>query len=250
MKRSYPLYFLTFFLIPALLMFPQTQVTKLVKIQKSQLSINNPWPVWCEKAMKATADAVSIWSLQVKIINGRIDGPSASAPPGCMTSPLLKNSIRNFMILRKVPKLIAVKFAEAISGQWSKWQSKVTIPGLPLYPAFAAFPGPVAPPTRGIPFPLSAFVSSGQIQLSGTKMKNALQASIGSEADSPGVKRSLEKFSSEFAVRFLGWISKVKVVNLLGMGPVPTFAPPFHPSGPVMNGTILPRPGILSVAKF
>jgi hypothetical protein len=35
------------------------------------------------------------------------------------------------------------------------------------------------------------------------------------------------------------------VFPVLGMGPIPTFAPPFVPVGPVLGGTSLPIPGAL-----
>ena len=34
------------------------------------------------------------------------------------------------------------------------------------------------------------------------------------------------------------------VQNVLGTGPVPTFAPPFVPVGPVLAGTVIPTPGV------
>ena len=36
------------------------------------------------------------------------------------------------------------------------------------------------------------------------------------------------------------------VQNVLGMGPIPTFAPPFVPVGPVVMGTVIPTPGVLT----
>lgn len=251
MKRFYLLYFVILSLISVFLLFPQQQVIQFKKTQKIQRSIVNPWPKWCDKAMEATRESINLWGVQVKIINAKINAVSVIAAPGCMSSPTIKNNIKNFMILKQVPDKIAAGFAKGISGQWEKWQNKVTIPGLPLYPAFAAFPGPLAPPIPGIPFPLSAFKSSGLSQLtSHTKIKRAIKAGLGSEANSPGAEKYLDQFSSKFAVRFLIWISKVKVKNLMGSGPVPTFAPPYIPVGPVVNGKIHPVPGILSNFKF
>ncbi len=34
------------------------------------------------------------------------------------------------------------------------------------------------------------------------------------------------------------------VQKVMGMGPVPGFAPPFSPAGPVMGGFVIPAPGV------
>ena len=44
---------------------------------------------------------------------------------------------------------------------------------------------------------------------------------------------------------FLIWIVSQMVMNVMGKGPIPTFAPPFVPVGPVLNGDNLPIPGHL-----
>ena len=44
--------------------------------------------------------------------------------------------------------------ADGFGSQFQLFESGVTVPGLPWYPAFAAFPGPAAPPTRSpLPWP-------------------------------------------------------------------------------------------------
>lgn len=253
MKKLMLIHTVVLLLIFSLSTFPQQPVTKLrtvKQIQKPKLSAVNHWPDWCAKAVKSTIDAIGFWCIQAKIVNGRINGPSAIAPAGCLSSPSLMKNIKAFMVARQVPKQIAAGFASGISTQWEKWQSKVTIPGLPLYPGFAAWSGPTAPPTPGIPMPLSAFVSTGLSQMSEPKIYKAVKTALGNAAGSPLARPSLEKFSRDLSLRFLVWISKVKVVNLVGQGPVPSFAPPFRPSGPVIGGTILPNPGILSCVSF
>ena len=50
--------------------------------------------------------------------------------------------------------------AKGVSKCYKDWQDQVTVPGLPWYPAFAAFPGPMAPPMPNIPVPLIACPSS------------------------------------------------------------------------------------------
>jgi hypothetical protein len=42
---------------------------------------------------------------------------------------------------------------------------------------------------------------------------------------------------------FLLWQTSTMVTNVLGTGPVPTFAPPYVPAGPVVGGTAVMTPG-------
>lgn len=248
-KYQFTVLIVTFFisLMPA---FPQIrQATTVRKVRPLTLTAN-PWPNWCRQAMKATSEAVKIWTFQVRFTRGIINAPTVTAGPGGMKSPLLKNNLKAFLLSARVPVPVANGFAEGISGQWHKWQSGVTIPSLPLFPTLVNCEGPKSPLTKGIPTHLSAFISSGLDQVTGKiKFLNALRAALGHQADSASAQKSLEKFASDFTLRFTLWISKV-LVTLQGMGPVPEFAPPFHPFGRVIGGNILPIPGILTNIKF
>ena len=41
------------------------------------------------------------------------------------------------------------------------------------------------------------------------------------------------------------WKASTMISGVMGTGPVPTFAPPFVPVGPVVAGSIVPTPGVL-----
>lgn len=45
---------------------------------------------------------------------------------------------------------------------------------------------------------------------------------------------------------FLAWLGAQMVTGVLGHGPVPSFAPPHSPVGPVMGGEAMPNPGCLA----
>jgi hypothetical protein len=53
----------------------------------------------------------------------------------------------------------------------------------------------------------------------------------------------------DFAAWFVGFFNEMLqttlVANVLGTGPVPTFAPPYVPVGPVIAGTAIGLPGFL-----
>ncbi len=164
------------------------------------------------------------------------------AAGGVVTGPPLAP-----LILAEAPKgsqqeqKFSRAIATAISQGWQTYQATLTIPGLPLYPAFAAFPAPFAPPTPNVPVPVAALA---QVPLSVSKsaLKVAMIAALGD----PRALHQLELFdaiAAAFADCFSVWQSTTMVTNLLASGPVPTFAPPAVPTGPVVGGSATMAPG-------
>jgi hypothetical protein len=54
-----------------------------------------------------------------------------------------------------------------------------------------------------------------------------------------------DKFAEGFCMVFDLWKASTQIMNVMGTGPVPTFAPPFVPVGPVVGGFLVPKPGVL-----
>jgi hypothetical protein len=219
----------------------QVQKPKVVKrVAPVQLQ---PWTLWCEAAWEGTRFAVDMWLMQAHFRDIRINGPTAVGSRGCLTGPTLKSWIRLKMIERKVPDTVADKFAEGIATAWTSWQSGISVPGLPWYPQFAAFPGPTAPPTPNVPSPLSALPSSNGAALTNpANLAQRIADALGEEAGSQTAQDAIRQFARRFTARFTLWTAQVTVVNVLGQGPIPSFAPPFVPSGPVVDGRIIPSP--------
>jgi hypothetical protein len=153
-------------------------------------------------------------------LGGQINGPSLSA--------LIVNSIG-----RSDP--VGVEVAFRISLAFEIWQQSVRIPNLLLFPPFAFFPGPTAPPMTGIPVRLT--------QLTGTD--GALQRLGPGPTDDPVTAAVLRTVGPLVFGLFDAWRSARMVTNLIGFGPVPTFAPPASPGGPVL-GTAFGPPGFIS----
>ena len=57
-----------------------------------------------------------------------------------------------------------------------------------------------------------------------------------------GASESVYQFAKWFADRFSAWLSIASLANVIGKGPVPTFAPPYVPVGPVVAGDNLATP--------
>jgi hypothetical protein len=114
-----------------------------------------------------------------------------------------------------------------------------------MYPAFAAFPGPVAPPMPNVPMPLIAYGSPGEAMLAPPMLMALMVANLGD----PGALHALDLFdalSQGFVTPFTTFKGTTMVQMVLGTGPIPTFAPPFVPVGPVIAGVGTGAPGCLS----
>ncbi len=61
----------------------------------------------------------------------------------------------------------------------------------------------------------------------------------------PGAQEAATSFGNSLNFSLLTWIADKQLMNLLGVGPVPSFAPPYVPAGPVVMGKVLPTPGII-----
>lgn len=144
------------------------------------------------------------------------------------------------LILASAPKATpqemkyATAIANAIGQGWLAYQSSIKVPGLPWYPAFAAFPGPVAPPMPNTPVPVAALtqVTTG---ISKAQLKNAMVANLG-DPEAAHHEELFDCIADAFEKCFLVWQTSTMVTNVLGTGPIPTFAPPFVPAGPVVGG--------------
>lgn len=131
--------------------------------------------------------------------------------------------------------------ANAIDQGWLSYTSSIKVPGLPWYPAFAAFPGPMAPPMPNVPVPVAA-LTQVTVPISTMVLK---QSMVGLLADPPAPHHAelLESIADAFEKCFMQWQVMTMVTNVLGMGPIPTFAPPVVPVGPVVMGTGNMTPG-------
>lgn len=131
--------------------------------------------------------------------------------------------------------------ATTIGAAWTAYTATVKFTGAPLFPLFAAFPGPMAPPTPSIPWPLASMA-----QVPASVSKEALKAAMIGKLGEPQAKFHQQLFdavATAFDTCFKAWVASTTVTNVLGMGPIPTFAPPFVPVGPVLGGMATMAPG-------
>ena len=200
-------------------------------------------------AMEGVRKGVKLWTLQAIFTTGSINGPCLTIPPGCLEGPNFEANMVSEMKDRGVQEEIAQAFATPVWLGWRKWSLTFNIPSIPAFPAFAAFPGPYAPPTPALPISLSA-ASSDRDLLRAESLKKQILGRLGKWGKDPDAGKAVERFTQWFDERFTLAVNTSWISNLYGQGPVPTYAPPYVPVGPVIQGRLTSAPGAFARLQF
>lgn len=170
---------------------------------------------------QAGATLTGVQIMAVTATGGKLSGPplegliKASAPAG---HAVLNNAI-----------------AAGVHNQMKQFEQGVKVPGLPWYPTFAAFPGPVAPPMPNAPTPLMTIAAGGAAALKGDQVRNAIVQKLPTPRP-PGSEQVAGAVAAALEAAVVMWLASTMVTNVMGSGSVPTFAPPYVPVGPVVGG--------------
>lgn len=151
------------------------------------------------------------------------------------------------LIMASAPKATPMElkysnvFATVYNTAWLSYTAGIKVKGMPWYPAFAAFPGPMAPPTPNVPCPVIA-LSSASSAMGCSACKGQMIGQLG-DPEAPLHKELFESVADAVEKCLQIWEPSTMVTNVLGLGPIPTFAPPYVPVGPVVGGTGAMTPG-------
>ena len=201
------------------------------------------------RLLEAVRYAHGLWRQQARFQNIVVNAVSAMGRPGCLAGPALEP------LIRSAPSVAADQGAAAslrdavargVSECFAAWQGAVMVPGLPWYPPFAAFPGPMAPPMPNVPMPLVACPSIQAVKLTAQPLKQAITAALPAAMKVAQVETAVGALAQSLATYFTIWIASQQVTLVMGQGPVPSFAPPYVPVGPVVGGSVLSTPGHLA----
>jgi len=201
--------------------------------------------------LSAVEYALMMWKTSSKFKDFVVMAVSAIGSPGCLDGPELESNIKNAPMVSSMSGN-AAKWRDAVAKGVSKcfkdWQGQVMVPGLPLYPLFAFFPGPMAPPTPNVPVPLIACPSPMMTAIilpntMASEMESALDGGIKDKDPDGQYKACFDGIATVLAIAFPLWLPQQMVNLVLGKGQIPTFAPPFVPGGPVMGGDNVAAPG-------
>jgi hypothetical protein len=206
------------------------------------------WATIAKLAQEGFQSGVNQWVAAAMVQGGKVNGPTAFLPPGSLSSPMKIEALMLPPLLGgRVPPEIARVLALTLSSAWEDWARLCTFTLPSAFPTFAAFPGPVAPPTPMIPIPLAAAAGAGEAMLKAplvaAKLVSALKQSAGKATGS--LDAAMKTLASWIESSYNDWKSATVLSGLIGQGPVPTFAPPYVPVGPVVMGTVMGLPGKL-----
>lgn len=222
--------------------------------QKSCDEIGKNFKDFHDTMLDAIGFAHNMWKLQAKFKDLKINAVTALGTPGCLDGPELESLIKNAPMCAAMTGNMQKHrdaVAKGVSKCFKDWQDKVTVPGLPWYPAFAAFPGPMAPPMPNVPTPLVACVSAMITAMATpmsmkSEMDNALDGGMKDKDPTKQYEALHDAIATVVSAAFMIWLPSQQVIGVMGKGPVPSFAPPYVPVGPVVMGDNLPIPGHLA----
>lgn len=202
---------------------------------------------FCHAALDATKSAIDQWRLQSKFKDLKVMSICAIGTPGCLDAPDLKDCYVGWEGSEDNEKAYIKAVKEGVSDCLKEWSSKAMVPGLPWWPAFAAYPLASAAPIPNVPTPLIACPSPGIAKMTPTMLRDAMIDKLdGGVKDNDSDKQHEALFmaiGTGICVAFMPWLAMQMCMNIMGKGPVPSYAPPYVPVGPVVAGDNLAVPG-------
>jgi hypothetical protein len=205
------------------------------------------WTAIATAVRAAFARSVNDWIVASYVQGGRVQGPNAELTPGSLKSSVeIESRMVQALAVAGIRSGVAQAFARELGGAWRAWADgfRLTIPG--AYPRLAAVPGPAAPPTPAAgAYPIARGTSEGEHRLRAAtlapRLLSAVRQSAGREL--AGADAPIKDLSAWIEASFREWKLTAQLVGVMGKGPVPSFAPPYVPVGPVVMGDNLSAPG-------
>jgi len=199
------------------------------------------WNAVAQLSVEAFRTSVNEWISQAKVQGGKVSGSAAVLPAGSLTSDVdIEKRILTILSASRVPAEVSASVATALAGAWHDWAAgfQMQIPG--AYPTLAAVPARSAPPTKASISPvLSEGTSAGEPSLSAPILAKRLIVALrtrGSKVSGASSDQAMQNIATWVDASFTRWKSAVRLTSLVGAGPVPTYAPPYVPVGPVTQG--------------
>jgi len=205
------------------------------------------WLAITKATRAAFGQSVNDWIIASYVHGGWVRGPNAELTPGSLKSSVdVEQRMVQALAAGRVPGAIAQVLAKELGGAWRAWADGFRLSLEGAYPKLAAVPGPMAPPTPASgAHRISRATSDGEHRLSAAMLAPRLVAALRSHAgrDRPGPDHEIKELTSWVEASFRDWKGAAQLVGVMGKGPIPTFAPPYVPVGPVIMGENISGPG-------
>lgn len=196
------------------------------------------WRAWASAGRGALLAGVDAWADGATLAGGVVNGNSVFLPPGSLSGPSFENAIDDAMVTAGAPAMVAAAFAGASWSVWETWAASFHMNVPDAFPAFVAIPAPEVPETEMPKQPLENGLAPGRVGLTMNVLPLALAELLGQVANEGNVETVIDEYSLAYVKDFRRWFRRAKIVNAIGKGSVPTFAPPYVPVGPVVNGNV------------
>jgi hypothetical protein len=197
----------------------------------------DPWSQWAGTVGRSLGSLIGDVKSQTCVADATIQGSMLQVRRLSPGNPPL-----DAMTARLRTQGVPVELASAVTGAlWDVYRAwtgsyVATIPF--AYPAFAVVAAPTVPPTPNTPFSLGAF-GGNPAAFSASDIESSIRGRLGARANEIGAAAACRAIASALTNQLYTWAATQQVVNVWGKGPVPSFAPPYVPVGPVVGGDVL-----------
>ena len=203
------------------------------------VSVAPNWAAWGPAARVAAQQGTNRWLGEIEV-QGEVNGSTLTFLSGRTLRPKSRPFDTQPMISAGAPGEVIGAFYSVTSDAWASWVSGYQGPPSPgAFPSFSAYPGSQAGGMPAIPpsMPLSSGLSSNEASMSAENIGAALRTKLGAATlAQPGAAAAVTDYAVFVHDHFVAWRRSATLSNLIGSGPVPTFAPPAVPVGPVVGG--------------
>jgi hypothetical protein len=221
----------------------QQMITEMARQRFQQMSLpqgtdRTRFTTYIVSMCGAIAQALDTWRRAAYLEGVRINAVSAMGGK-------LRSVALDPLIMQRAPAGWDVynrAIAAGVHNQFHSFANEVSVPGLPWYPAFAAFPGPMAPPMPNVPTPLMTIAAVASRHLKEGTITDMIYNKMPTPKPACGKEVAIAIANGIEKAAF-AWLPSQQVALVMGKGPIPTFAPPYVPVGPVLMGDIIPTPG-------
>ncbi len=195
--------------------------TETESTEEERVEQRENWQKWLNGAKSGVTTAVAVWTNVAKLKGVHVNAVIATG--GRIRGSFSSGLVSAMVAGQGAPGNVSSAFGAATAAAWSGWTRRVMVPGLPWYPSFAAWPGPMAPPMPNTPSPLlaiapGAFISPGSVS-------SSIMGSLDENASDEGAAEAVQQFAQWLSLSFIIWAASSQVMLVMGQGPVPTFAP-------------------------